>query len=238
MRNTLPLLSRTPAPSNRGRSPSPSVITPPQHVIPTIKFTAATPSVAGTHSANTSLASTILTPKARGDSFKRVVPKKSKLSLLSMGSKRGERQKDFSDVIRRVGAPTTSTNRSFDIYVDPTDDPDIGEVVKIVKKKKSRAGLDDLQWGPLGDVTNVSKGRDTEKSKGQMKIVPSTFKSKGDDKEKEKEKWWTLGRIRRDSKEKSTVKEKEGKQRKAISTNTPAIGKFEIKTRRIYVLNQ
>lgn len=204
MRNTLPLLSRTPAPHNRAPSPSPAMATPPQPMIPTIRLTAATPSVTGTPSANTSLTTTILAPKAQAETRKRLVPKKSKLSLLSVGSKRGDKGKDLSDVARRVGVSSASTGRSFDIYVDPTDDPDIGEIV-VVKKKKSRAGLDGLRWGALGDVTNTVKEVEAEKpkSKPKEKKRPATsLKVKTD----EKEKWWTIGRGRKDSKEK--VKEK------------------------------
>lgn len=198
MRNTLPLLSRTPAPHNRTRSPSPAMATPPQPVIPTIRLTAATPSVTGTPSANISLTQTILAPKAQADTRKRLVPKKSKLSLLSVGSKRGDKGKDLSDVARRVGVSSASTGRSFDIYVDPTDDPDIGEIV-VVKKKKSRAGLDGLRWGALGDVTNTVKEVAIEKEK------PKALKVKTE----EKEKWWTIGRGRKDSKEKAKEKIKD-----------------------------
>lgn len=170
-------------------------------MIPTIRLTAATPSVTGTPSANTSLTTTILSPKAQAETRKRLVPKKSKLSLLSVGSKRGDKGKDLSDVARRVGVSSASTGRSFDIYVDPTDDPDIGEIV-VVKKKKSRAGLDGLRWGALGDVTNTVKEVEAEKpkSKPKEKKRPATsLKVKTD----EKEKWWTIGRGRKDSKEKA-----------------------------------
>lgn len=173
-------------------------------MIPTIRLTAATPSVTGTPSANTSLTTTILAPKAQAETRKRLVPKKSKLSLLSVGSKRGDKGKDLSDVARRVGVSSASTGRSFDIYVDPTDDPDIGEIV-VVKKKKSRAGLDGLRWGALGDVTNTVKEVEAEKpkSKPKEKKRPATsLKVKTD----EKEKWWTIGRGRKDSKEKAKEK--------------------------------
>ena len=205
MRNTLPLLSRTPAPNGRARSPSPAVVTPPQPAIPTIRLTAATPSVAGTP--DTSLTTTILAPKAQTETRKRLVPKKSKLSLLSMGSKRGEKAKDLSDVARRVGVPSASTGRSFDIYVDPTDDPDIGEIV-VVKKKKSRAGLDGLRWGALGDVTNTVKEvkeKDEKSKEKDKRSLGTSLKIKTE----EKDKWWTIGRGRKDSKEKAKEKAKD-----------------------------
>jgi hypothetical protein len=70
----------------------------------------------------------------------RVVPKKSKLSLLGSRKDGAEKEKDkgrkdFSDVVRCVGIPSAVTGgRSgsgtlrggFEIYVDPTNDPDIG----------------------------------------------------------------------------------------------------------------
>ena len=201
MRNSLPLLSRTPAASiGRSRSPGPTYATPPQQTIPTIRLTTATPSVAG--SADTSIASvqTVLAPRPVGEARKKLVPKKSKMSLLSVGSKSKGKGSDISDVARRVGV-NSSTGRSFDIYVDPTDDPDIGEIV-MVKKKKSRAALDGMSWsGALGDVTNVNP--DMKKAEQPAAQKPATLKVK----KEEKEKWWTIGRSRKDSKEKTKEKE-------------------------------
>lgn len=212
MRNTLPLSFRTPVSIARARSPTPVAATPPQ-VIPTIKLTAATPSVAGTPSADTSLVSTILAPKPPGETRKKVVPKKSKMGLLSVGSKKQEKGKDLSDVKRRVGVSSSSTSRSFDIYVDPTDDPDIGEVV-FVQKKKSRAALDNIFKGALGDVTNTNEEKvkpepKVEKIEKTSKSVSGTLKVK--EKREEKEKWWTIGRSRKDSKEKAKEKANEEK---------------------------
>lgn len=110
------------------------------------------------------------------------MPKKSKLALLS-GSKTKDKGADFSDLSRRLGVDHNS-NRSFDIYVDPTVDPDVGEIV-VVKKKKSRAGLNDVGWGaePLGDVTNVTKLPTVENGKP---LTLSSGKSKQED-QKERE---------------------------------------------------
>ena len=87
-----------------------------------------------------------LAPKAE-PSGKKLVPKKSKLSLLaalSSGSstrdKERERARDFSDVVRRVGADC-SAKGGFEIYVDPEVGAESGEVL-VVKKRKSRAALD------------------------------------------------------------------------------------------------
>jgi hypothetical protein len=66
---------------------------------------------------------------------KRLVPKKeSNLSLLSAvgRDKDKDKGKDLSDVLRRVSASASA--RGFEIYVDPTYDPEIGEIVMVKKK--------------------------------------------------------------------------------------------------------
>ncbi|KAF7982388.1 hypothetical protein HWV62_28475 [Athelia sp. TMB] len=130
------------------------------------------------------------------ESRKRLVPKKSKLGLL--GSNREKRKDDFSDVARRVGAPgSASAGRAgFDIYVDQNQDPDLGSML-LVKKKKSRAALDGMKWGALGEVTNVPSTQKPGKETGKAKDK-GLLKVKGD----EKDKWWSIGRGRKDSKDK------------------------------------
>ncbi|EJD08498.1 uncharacterized protein FOMMEDRAFT_151360 [Fomitiporia mediterranea MF3/22] len=192
-------LSRTPAPLERA-----SVLnTPPFPQVPTIRLTTATPLSTDSQLADVPSETTILAPKLQATSRKRLVPKKSKLSLLGGGKK--EKGKDFSDIERRVGAASPTMGRSFDIYVDPADDPDIGEIV-VLKKKKSRAGLDDLYWGALGDVTNTGKRPISDKLTRVNK--PATAESLPKATDDEKEKWWTIGRGRKDTKEKSKDKVK------------------------------
>ena len=202
MRNTLSLLSRTPA-----------VATPPQAgpPIPSIRLISATPSATGLSSeASTSFNRSLeaswasvpvpLAPKSDVQPRKRLVPKKSKLNILNMGrDKEKNRGKDLSDIARRVGADSFSSG-GFEIFVDPTDDPDIGEIV-MVKKKKSRLALDGMAWGALGEVTNVPK------------VPPKEPAPLPKAKNEEKERWWTLGRGRKDSKEKT----KENKENKMSS---------------------
>ena len=74
------------------------------------------------------------------------MPKKSNLGIFSstpFTSSSASGNTDFSDVVRRIGAPTASLASSlkakggFEIYVDPTDDPDIGEIL-VVRKRPSR----------------------------------------------------------------------------------------------------
>lgn len=203
MRNTLSLLSRPPA-----------VTTPPQAgpPIPSIRLISATPSATGLSSeGSTSFSRSLeeswasvpvpLAPKLDPQPRKRLVPKKSKLSILTMGrDKEKNRGKDLSDVVRRVGVDSFVAREGFEIFVDPTDDPDIGEIV-MVKKKKSRVALNGMAWGALGEVTNVPK------------VPPKDTAPLPKAKNEEKEKWWTLGRGRKDSKEKT----KESKENKMSS---------------------
>jgi len=154
---------------------------------------------------------------------RKLVPKKSKLSLLGIGmskgrdQKREERARDLSDVVRRVGVNPSSGSLSqqgfghnggagsgaFEIYVDPAVDPDIGDIV-VVKKKKSRVGLDGLAWGgndAMTEVTNVPKTRQEGKEGGKEGLL----KVKID----EGQKWWSIGRGRKDSKEEKKEKKKD-----------------------------
>lgn len=114
--------------------------------------------------------------------------------------------------MRRVGVPSASdSTRGFEIYVDPMDDPEIGEIV-IVKKKKSRTALESVRWGPtsLGEVTNMNSN---------TSALP-TNKVKGE--EKGEGKWWTIGRGRKDSKE----KEKEKAAKSTLSATVRAKCRF------------
>lgn len=213
MRNSLPLLSRSPA-----------VATPPQAgppPIPSIRLISATPSATGLSSeASTSFHLSLeeswasvpvpLAPKQDVEPpRKRLVPKKSKLSILSMGrDKEKDRGKDLSDVVRRVGGDSISARGGFEIFVDPTIDPDIGEIV-MIKKKKSRAALDGMSWGAFGEVTNIPKVASKEAAAPPLKM------------KNDKDKWWTLGRGRKDSKENKENKEKKlSSKRKSSSLHS------------------
>jgi hypothetical protein len=162
--------------------------------VPTIRLIHATPS---TTSPNPN--ETLLTPISpdtlseiqRGSQRRSIKSKKSKLGLLS-GSRRND---DFSDITRRLGLPPTSPG--VDIYVDPSNDPDIGEIV-VVKKEKARGKLDSIRWA-LGDKTNTSSQSSDEKEKSKKEK-----KSKDKPKGEEKDRWWTIGRGRKDSKESKT----------------------------------
>ncbi|KAG6330873.1 hypothetical protein ID866_8216 [Astraeus odoratus] len=205
----LSLLSRPTADTVRFRSPSPFTTPASKPQLPTIRLTAPTPSEPNTsrHLSvvapwTTEPVPTPLAPKATPNeesSRKRLVPKKSKLGLL--GSTKVERDHDLSDVVRRVGGSVQSAN-GFEIYVDPTDDPEIGEIL-LVKKKKSRAALNGMDWGTLGEVTNVPPVT-KPKEKGTKKEKDGLLKVKVD----ENQKWWSIGRSRKDSKEKDKERAK------------------------------
>lgn len=171
--------------------------------------------------------SSIALNDASSSSATRLVPKKSKRRLLgSLGNalpnKENARGKDFSDVIRRV-APGNASQASFgsaqlrggfDIYVDPSADPDIGDIL-VVKKQKSRAALNSMGWGPattasttgstrgvLGEVTNSVVSEEPRKEKeggGPLSKVKAD----------EERKWWSIGRGRKESKDERKEKEKE-----------------------------
>ncbi|TBU22804.1 hypothetical protein BD311DRAFT_822465 [Dichomitus squalens] len=225
MRNTLPLLSRPPAPHSsfsRAHSPVPPSDSPSsQQHMPTIRLISATPSAAGSAGdASTSFASSSfisvapssspLAPKpASADApKKRLVPKRSKLGLLGGSSKSKEKpSKDFSDVVRRVGGAPSTGRGGFEIYVDQNDDPELGEIV-VIKKKKSRLGLDGMKWGALGETTNIPAAAKEQPAADNLLKV-----SKGD----ENQKWWSIGRGRKDSK----GKEKEKEQKPPARSKTP-----------------
>lgn len=121
---------------------------------------------------------------------RRLVPKKSKLGLLVSGKRsKTPENNDLSDVVRRVGvtAGTASVAKNgSEIYVDPTAQSEVGEVL-MVKKKKSRAALSALKWGILAEVTHSAPSKDQTQG----------VRLKNEDKEK----WWSIGRGQKDSKD-------------------------------------
>ncbi|TFK33165.1 hypothetical protein BDQ12DRAFT_448473 [Crucibulum laeve] len=226
MRNTLPLLSRPPVVAT-----SPQLQAPNSQAIPSIRLISATPSATGMSSEGSSLSyqhsfatdsswasvpgadaiPSPIAPKTDAAARKKLVPKKSKLSLLT-GGRDKERGKDLSDVVRRVGGGSTAARGGFEIYVDPTEDPELGDIV-MVKKKKSRVALDGMKWGALGEVTNIPSAPREEGEKPQQFLK---VKADGEGK------WWSIGRGRKDSKEKEKEKEKEkNKEKENKRTKSP-----------------
>ncbi|KAI5994635.1 hypothetical protein EDC04DRAFT_2910434 [Pisolithus marmoratus] len=141
---------------------------------------------------------TCLTPKSTGDPpCKHLVPKKSKLCLLGSSSSKGEREQDFSDVTRCIGA-SMQNGVGFEIYIDSAEDPDIGDIL-LVRKNKSCTALDGMTWGMLGEVTNipsVTKPKENKEKSGKKEKEGLIVKVD------ENQKWWSIGRGRKDSKEK------------------------------------
>ena len=213
--------------SQPGAGLSSTTATPPQP-IPAIRFISATPSVQdlSVPQIETNMdeyplptdpvapfTSTPLAPRADAPR-KRLVPKKSKLSLLAASTKALGKDKakskgkadDFSDVVRRVGAPSSGGNGGFEIYVDHSIEEENSLIV--VKKKKSRAALDNVGWGSgvLGERTNTSNAGTSapgKENKGSIRMLK--IPSKAD--ENQNSKWWnvSIGRGRRDSKGKEKV---------------------------------
>ncbi|KAG1854418.1 hypothetical protein DFJ58DRAFT_787853 [Suillus subalutaceus] len=166
-----------PTDTTRARSPSPFETPATKSAIPTIRLISATPSPA--------VAPMPKAPSSDATPRRRLVPKKSKLGLLS------SREADLSDVVRRVGARESNKNSStgLEIYVDPMLDPEIGEIV-VVKKKKSRMALDGMRWGPaLGEEKEKKEKKKDKENASKVKVD-------------EKSGWWTIGKGKKDSKEK------------------------------------
>jgi serine/arginine repetitive matrix protein 2 len=124
------------------------------NVIPTICFAAATPSNAGLSFQSNAFSPRVSLFRAKNlplspensmfsashlaqsrSSRKRLAPKKSKLGLLG-GSQLSQtsRERDLSDVACCVGA-NSSPCGGLDIYVDPREDHETGEIIMVKKKK-------------------------------------------------------------------------------------------------------
>ena len=242
MRNTLPALS-IPLPTSRPTQPVSAAVDTPHQPVPTIRFINATPSAVGSSSdASTSAiyntfdlppTSSPLAPRPltiSNASRKRLVPKKSKLGLLGAVKGNKERtQNDFSDVVRRIGGSTSAGQGGYEIYVDHAEDSEFEEIV-LVKRKKSRLGLDAVAWGPGEEKTNnvlkpkpsvnalepksstnILKSKDKENSVRAKPV--EHLKSKTD----ENQKWWSIGRGRKDSKEQKEPRRSKCKHPSAFS---------------------
>ena len=72
-------------------------------------------------------------------------------------------------------------------------------------KKKSRAALDGMRWDPLGEVTNVTAAVSSKDGNVSKEIKENNILKV---KAEEKEKWWSIGRGRKDTKDIA----KEGKE--------------------------
>jgi hypothetical protein len=105
----------------------------------------------------------------------------------------------------------------YEIYVDATDDPELDEEILVVRKKKSRAGLDAVGWGAASpSAPSSSASASTTSAGGGVAGSPLRIG-------KEKtgggvEKWWSIGRGRRDSKDRDRDKENQ----RARCTSSPS----------------
>ena len=181
-----------------------NIISHDSHQVPSIRLISATPSAAGLsadastsfsrsfESSWTSGSPSIISPKPDAPTRKRLVPKKSKLVLLGVGSKGEAKNISGNDCQDR-----TSTRRSFNIHIDQINDPELEDVI-VVKRSKSRKALNGLKWDALGEVTNVQDvSRGCPASSDTSKVAQD-------------KKWWSIGRGRKDSKE--TKSQESGKE--------------------------
>jgi hypothetical protein len=113
----------------------------------------------------------------------------------------------------------------FEIYVDPTVDPDIGEIL-VVRKRPSRVrgGLGGVGfgWGEVGADAPLAPPMPTvPQVMGEKTNLGGGRDEKDKDKEggKEKERWWTIGRGRKDSKDKEEKERKKGKENSKMSAS-------------------
>ncbi|KAJ7585425.1 hypothetical protein C8J56DRAFT_1027159 [Mycena floridula] len=198
--------------------------------IPSIRLVSATPSASGFTDPNSSSSfpnpnpnpsrfadsstssdwttASPLAPRA-SPSRTRLVPKKSKLGLLGGRdnkdkNKDKDKGKDFSDVVRRVSGNNLhgsfngsaklrggyeirvdrtdthgSYNRAYSIYVDPTNDPDLRKI-----------------------LMSQTQSTSTLKAKEATTSKEKTLKVKEAKEKENKDKWWTIGRGRKDLKDK------------------------------------
>lgn len=177
------------------RAMSPTQETP--RAIPSIKLTTVTPLTSST---------TISGLAPRGDDYtpRRVVPKRTlvlheappplpvpKANVLSV---KGHNTESRLPPPPRANKGSGSAGRKFKVFMDPSQD--IDATPRLVQKKKSRAALSSIKWA-LGDRTNGPK--ESTNKLGKMKESGSAVESDKSDKEKWK---WTLGRRRKDGKDK------------------------------------
>jgi len=96
---------------------------------------------------------------------KKLVHKKSKLGILSIGRDKNKgRAKDFSDIVWGVGAPVSVSGRGgFGIYVDPTVVPDVGDCDSQEEEIPLGIGRHELP-GALGEATNIPQATQVEVS--------------------------------------------------------------------------
>lgn len=84
------------------------------------------------------------------------------------------RERDFSDVVKQVGGASVNNggNRS-EIHVDPTNDPDIGEILMVKKSHRGEKGgslkakVDEIKSGEV----SRTEGRTTRRRTRRTSIV-------------------------------------------------------------------
>jgi serine/arginine repetitive matrix protein 2 len=84
--------------------------------------------------------------------------------------------------------------RDVERFANPADDPDIGEII-VVRRKKSRAALDGLQWDAAA-LTEATNATSAQKEGAPLKVKIE---------DKDMQKWWSIGRGVKELKEKKSL---------------------------------
>jgi len=153
---------------------------------------------------------TTATPLAPRDSARpaKLKPKRSRLSMI-LSSKPKDKAADPSTAASYISA--IPEGRSFEVYADPTDDPEIGEIV-VVQRKKSRAALGDVSWANNVESELTVKSTINATEIRERRLSQNLAKENKDGEDKAG--WWsrTIGRGRKDSDGEDTNKDGDVKQ--------------------------
>ena len=122
-----------------------------------------------------------------------------------------------TNVVRRIGGTTSTGRGGYEIYVDHTEDPGLEGIV-LVKKKELRFDLDAVVWGQSEESTgNVQQPKSWDKEDSmRARPVEHLLKPKSD----ESQRWWSIGRGRKDSKEQKEPRRSKRKHRPPFSHST------------------
>ncbi|KAF8310977.1 hypothetical protein DL93DRAFT_2169362 [Clavulina sp. PMI_390] len=165
---------------------------------PSLKLSAVAPIASSSRSA--------LAPRADDHVPRRVVPKRTVVvhdapRPLSTTQPRIQPVRDHSAGAQpssRAARTSASTNGKLKVFVDPPA-TDAETLPHLVKKQKARGALNSIKWA-LGDRTNAPKAKPS--AKAELPKEPRSSIDSGNEKS-DKEKWkWTIGRVRKDAKEK------------------------------------
>lgn len=138
-------------------------------------------------------------------------PKRSKLSMIL---KPKDKAADPSTAAPRVST-ISEAPRSFEVYTDPADDPEIGEIV-VVQRKKSRAALGDVSWGNNAE-TELTVKSTIDATKLRKRRSSKNLAKENKDGE-DKAGWWsrTIGRGQKEEEANTDSDVKQGRSKCAF----------------------